>query len=384
MTTNLIANNNCSNETEFLNEQKKQLKLQLWEQLDGNCHDFRSEHKYSNSITIIDLMPRFKRGRGARKLANDPTRELEFKNKYSRDGEGFLCTVSPALVDIKQADNSVKPMYCYPSDGEELIEKVIFLLASVKGIRSIHIGGNKRYAVSFSLYQIREHLISIGATKSYSQIRESLNIIRDSRTRSTKYNPNDKNHTIEVTQSIWADVAIEMKGSGRAKDKCYMIFSDYVAEHIFNVNYRQVLFSRFTSYSSSFSRYLDLYLSNVWTQASFNKTYPLSMNTVMEMFGKSGKSIVTKRRDMYLALDDLVKRNVIKNRTNAVKKDPKDIESGSEESDFIFYIEPTEVFIKEMIVSNAKRKGFRSLNQQVESGERLTMPNNFREVSVIT
>jgi len=354
--------------------------MKLFEALDGDKYDIRLSHKYSNSITSIDLMPRFFRGNGARVPLAKLDRLLEFKNKFTYEEEPCLCTVTPAIVDIKQSDGTMLQMACFPSDSEELVEKIIFLIASTQGIQRLRLGGNNRHVVSFSIYQISQYLEMMGAKKSYQQIREILQIIRDSRTRVTRYNPGNKDHSIEMTQDVWADAAFEMKGNGRGKDKCYIAFSDYVADEILKLNYRQILFSRFTAYKSSFSRYLDLFLSSIWTRANLGQKYPLSLNQVMESYGKGNKSLVTKRRDMYAALDDLVARGVIKSRAPAIRKEPEYLNEPMSEPDFLFHIEPTEEFVEEMIISNAKKKGLNKVHGEIDSGERIALPDNIERI----
>jgi hypothetical protein len=202
-------------------------------------------------------------------------------------------------------------------------------------------------------------------------------IIRDSNTRISKQHPNDPNRRLEVTKDVWADSAIEVAGNGRGKDKCFIAFSDFVVEEILNLNYRQVLYSRFTAYNSTFSRYLDLYLSNIWTNANVSKKDPISLVTVMESFGKANKSMITKRRDMRGALQDLVKRGVIKFVPSSVKENTGPLES---DIDYIYPIEPTDDFVEEIIKSNAKNKGLKVLNNQITEGKRKALPTSVKHI----
>ncbi|MBE8232941.1 MAG: hypothetical protein HAW67_04340 [Endozoicomonadaceae bacterium] len=333
--------------------------LALFEMLDTDeTNSISLEHKYSNSITRIDLIPRFFRGKGARVALDSPKRIEHYINRFTIKGEEYFSTVTPAVVDVRVKGQGFVPMSCLPGDVEETIERILFLLASSKGLEKNRIGGNTRYGISFSIYEVHTALKKMGKEKSYEQISTSLRIIRDSRTLITKVNINNPKKRTEMTQDIWADAVFEVEGKGKARDKCYIAFSDFVVEEILKLNYRQVLFSRFVSYSSALSRFLDLYLMHMWTNAEVATKKQVSMNIIMESFGKANKSVVTKRRDMYEAIDDLVERGVLVSRTNAIKK--KNIE-GVE--DYLFHVEPTKKFVDEIIKANKKNKGLRSLKQ---------------------
>lgn len=355
---------------------KNDKQLKLFEMLDGDKYDINVKKRYSNSITIIDLMPRFYRGNGARKLLAES--EGLFENKFDFRGETCLCTVTPAIYlnkNIKTGE--VEKIAAFPSDAEELIEKIIIMIASMQGLEKRNIGGNTRHVVSFSLYQIKQALAKMNSQKSYKQIRQSLIIIRDSNTRVTRVDPTT-NRRFEVTKDVWSDSAIEVEGHGRGKDRCYIAFSDFVVEEITNLNYRQVLFSRLTCYSSTFSRFMDLYLSNMWINARPNEKKPISLLKVMESFGKANKSEITLRRDMRLALNDLVERKVITHLPSVVKKPLSE-----DKNDWVYNIVPTQEFVEEMIRSNGKQKGLKILNEKLVNGEIKELPDYVSNVYTI-
>lgn len=373
-------------DTENLSEEEKmsvataKLQLDLFTMLDGDKYQVDMKKRYSNSVTSIDLMPRYFRGVGARVATTKikDKQSMKFENNFNYRGEECVCTVTPALIEEKDRKTKVLTQYfAFPSDAEELIEKIIFMIASIQSVERRNIGGNIRHVVTFSLYQIKQFLIQMKSEKSYSQIRQSLMIIRDSNTRISKQHPNDPNKRIEVTKDVWADSAIEVSGNGRGRDKCYIAFSDFVVKEILNLNYRQVLFSRFTAYNSTFSRYLDLYLSNIWTNANIDKKQPISLMTVMESFGKANKSIITKRRDMRGALKDLVERGVIKYVPSAVKEKTGPNE---EDVDYIYPLEPTDQFVEEIIKANAKNRGLNMLNNEIIEGKRTSLPSYVKPI----
>ena len=84
----------------------------------------------------------------------------------------------------------------------------------------------------------------------------------------------------------------------------------------------------------------------MWTSATLDRKEPISLLRIMESFGKPQVSIVTKRRDMRAALLDLLEKNVIKTVPSPIKKRIND-----EEFDYLYYLEPTDHFVEEMILS---------------------------------
>jgi len=352
------------------------LQLDMFSMLDGHRGLTQVGKRYSNSITIIDLMPRFYRGIGSRipiSKAGSSKKSAKFENRFRFRGEECICTVSPAIIEDKDPKNKETIEYlAFPSSAEELIEKVIFMIASTQGVAKQTIGGNTRYVVTFSLYQIKQYLKEMKSDKSYKQIKQSLLIIRDSSTRISK---NNGDRWVEITKDVWADSVIEVSGNGRGRDKCCIAFSDFVVEEILNVEYRQVVFSRYASNSKTFTRYLDLYLSNMWINANINQREGISLQTIMESYGKRDKSMITKRRDMREGLKELTDRGVIKFVPSA---DSCINEDGEE--DFIYYIEPTDEFVEEMIKANAKKKGLKVLNSEIINGTRANLPKKISPI----
>lgn len=362
---------------DFKVDPKEALRLRLFEVLDGDKYDLNLERKYSNSITSIDLIPRFYRGYGAIKpVADLASNTVSISNNFSIQGKDYTCRVQPAVIQrIDRKTKEKVEFYALPSDAEELIEKVIFLIASTNGLERKSIGGITRYGTSFSLYEIKKYLQLMGKTKSYEQIRESLTIIRDSKTRISQTDQNNPKRRAEITHDVWSDAVLELEGNGRGRDRCYIGFSDFVVQEISNLSYRQILFSRLTCYGSTFSRYLDLYLSSMWTSATLDRKEPISLLRIMESFGKPQVSIVTKRRDMRAALLDLLEKNVIKTVPSPIKKRIND-----EEFDYLYYLEPTDHFVEEMIISNGKLKGLKSLSNKITEDEIKELPDKVGRV----
>jgi len=347
---------------EELNELKDNRQMSLFSMLDEAEKNSEQYLEYTNSIGSIDIIPRFWRGKNAvftkQEAAN---RSINCTNSYTFSNKKFKAVISPALVVRQSKSGQTEEVFAYPGDREELIEKVLFLIAAKQGLNRVKVGNQTRYGIFFSLYQVREELKKINKTRSYDAIKESLMILKDSRIKIISEGNDGVDYT--VTHDIFSDAILESSGVGRGKNRYWIGFSDYLVGEILKLNYRQVLYSRFTTYSSALSRFLDLYLSNVWKNATYHVTTKISLNRIMENFGKKQVKIDSKRRDMRQALLDLEKAGVIKNVPYAQKT--MDVE-GNE--DYVYELEPTKRFVDEIIKSNAKHKGLKKLSEAVEQG----------------
>ncbi|MER2493776.1 hypothetical protein [Catenovulum sediminis] len=348
-------------ENDELAEIKESRQLSLFKLLDEAELTNSNKHlEYTNSIGSIDIIPRFWRGKNSAFSKDEATkRAITCTNTYTFSNRKFKAVISPAILTRTNDKGQEEEYFAYPGDREELIEKVLFLIATKDGLHSIRNGNQVRYGVFFSLYRVREELKKINKTRSYDAIKESLMILKDSRIKITSENSDGVEYTI--THDIFSDAVLESSGVGRGKNRYWIGFSDYLVGEILKLNYRQVLYSRFTNYSSALSRFLDLYLSNAWKNATYNTTTRISLNRIMENFGKKQVQLDSKRRDMRQALLDLEKAGVIQNVPYAEKTID---DEGCD--DYVYDLLPTKKFVDEIIKANAKHKGLRKLSEGIE------------------
>ncbi|GHG07750.1 hypothetical protein [Thalassotalea marina] len=298
---------------------------------------------FSNSIGSIDLVPRFKRGNGSQIRTTDvkPGENLTIENRYQIQNNELICEIKPALI-TKKVDGEEQEFHAYPSDKEELIEKVLFYIAANKGLELRAMpGGVARYGVSFSLYEIREVLKKINKTKPYDLIRQSLIILRDS---STLISQKKENNKITITHDVFADAALEVQGKGKDKDRCFITFSDFVVRQIESQNYRQYPFEEIQTASQSFARFIHLYMLTNYKQLNYGDSVGLNLEKIAEAFGKSKTSENQKKRDLRAALKVLSDNGTITHVPNASNK-------GGET---YYFVEPTEKFIANLQQSEQK------------------------------
>jgi hypothetical protein len=312
---------------------------------------------YSNSIGSIDLIPRFKRGIHSVIPTSKITRgkNLILENPYQVGKNQLICRVKPALIKrkIKGTSDEFEEFYAWPGDKEETLEKILFLIASNKGLQVIHsVAGVPRYGIYFTLYEIREELKKIGKTRSYDVIREALIIIRDSNTSICQV---DGKREVSITHDIFADAVLEVYGTGRGRDRCCVSFSDYIVSEIQGLNYRMYPFFSVQKHETPLARFIHQYLIDTWLNATVGTPKKLFVNDVFNAFGKRHLTMNVKRRDMRAALSLLVSAGWFEN----VPVSKKMTNNGL--IDYYYALIPTEVFVDDIVRANAKKKGLRML-----------------------
>ncbi len=365
-TTNI--NTAITNQSILPEEELAALQMNLFSLLDSPTDPTSFDSIYSNSIASIDLVPRFRRGvnKAIKSTEIKPNQSLIIENRYHIGQHELICRIQPAIIR-HHVDGIPVEYHAYPGDREELIEKVLFLIAANKGLELRNTaGGIKRYGVSFTLYEIREELKKIGKTKSYDVIREALTVIRDSKIIISQ--KQDKKE-ITITHNVFADAALEVEGKGRARNRCFITFSDYVVTAIQSLNYRQYPFGKVHAHKATLARFLHSYLTAYWLNANIGVLKQLSTNAIMEAFGKSGISMPQKRRDLREAMSLLVQDGWFTHVPTAKKVQQNNI------VDYIYFLEPTTQFVEDIKQANAKAKGLRIINNKLVTGETKTLPD---------
>jgi hypothetical protein len=342
----------------------RELKKDIFSLVD---QDKNEEHSYSNTFANIDLVPRFVRGFGNNivPVALAESQNLILENKYEFGGSEFVCRVKPTIIE-KEVEGKVVQFHAHPGEREEIIEKIIFKIACSDGLKKVAMAGSQRWGVKFSLYQIREELRKIKKTRPYHDIRESLLILRDSKTTIAQI---IGKREIELTASIFTDAAFEVNGNGRARDKYFIVLSDYVVEQIMNFNYRQYPFEAINSHGYSLARFFHIFLKHQWINATLGHSKDFSLNQIYKNYGNADLKVEFKRRDFRTALGILVESGWIVSVPTARKVTNIFQKSDDNDVDFIYTLEPTRKFVEEVRRANAKLKGIRAIvDKSIVSG----------------
>lgn len=354
---------------------KSNMHISLFSELDIG----KKSKSYSNSLTRLDHLPRFVRGKGTQIPRKDlASKSEEIKNPYDLrlkiDGEwqveSGLITIKPASIEkpVKGGEPHESEVFaCYPSDSEELIEKVLFYLAAKNGLVIRDVGGLPRYGTSFTLYQIFNELKRRKKSRSYSQIKESLRILRDCQVFVTE------GDNFEKPIPVFPEIIVEVGAAGKSKELCFVTFADYVVDEIMARNYRQLLFSKMTEPKQALSRWLYMYLGHHFQNAGDGNTYVLSVASVFRNYGKSKLSSKVKNRNMREALAELVNFNIIKAVPASFSK--TNIHG---EKDTLFEITPTEDFVVECIRANKKAVQLNAVAERIDTGAIESLPTQQR------
>ena len=126
-------------------------------------------NNYSANVGLYDFVPKYYHGDLEKIRKNGKYLDILSK-EFVYKKQDMVLSVSPAL--IKQKNGNTKAFY--PSQREEIVEDVLRKFATDPS-KSCFL--DDRLSVRFTIYDLRKELIRINHEYSYSQIRESLQIL---------------------------------------------------------------------------------------------------------------------------------------------------------------------------------------------------------------
>lgn len=154
----------------FLNQQ-----LSLFQNI--LCNNDRELDHLSNSIDLWDSIPRYSISRKTMSKMRDERGHLDLLNiEFMHRNSSFKIQIQPAMIDTQESNGKVSTSAYYPSANEELVEEALRKLA----LDQNHGFLDKAESISgvvFSLYQLREELRLRGHSRSYTQLKLSLEIL---------------------------------------------------------------------------------------------------------------------------------------------------------------------------------------------------------------
>ncbi len=255
--------------TEFDNAQ-----LSLFQNFLYNKEEERE--KLSNVIDLWDSIPRYSvTGQAMYKSRTHGTILKKHTAEFHYMGRTFTRTVTPARVtDIDGEERDY-----YPSATEELVEDALRKLAADQ-----HAGffdkPNYRSGVVFSLYALREELKKRGHTRSYQEVRLSLDILSGSIIE-IEAKQAQKGELLIRSAYLPSVVAVSRaKLSDDPKAKWAVQFHPLVTGSIDNVTYRQFNYELMMSHSTQLARWLHKQLVLKFTFADYTKPFEMRYSTV--------------------------------------------------------------------------------------------------------
>lgn len=320
-------------------DQKHPLQLSLFEILEVESR------QYSNTVEIYDFLPKEFLGKATR-VADTylPRLEREFECR----GVKYKMKLDPARIEDK--DGTVREFY--PSQREEVVEDCLRKLM-VEG------GGvflDDQASVRFTLYQMQKELSDNGHTYSYTQIRESLEIL-------TKTNIELSSDNGDIRLIFSPIETLGIKGEG-GETQTFVRFSPLVTNSIKDRKFRLINYKKVMSYRSAIARKLHKRLSHFYIQASLTDKYSVLLSTLIRDFGLTRYSQMSKNlRDFEKAVEELKDSNTI---INFDKQEIKQERPRVKVIDYRLTIQPHPEFIgdvkKANYVKSVNESKFKSLS----------------------
>lgn len=270
-------------------DQKKPIQLSFFEILEPE------NKQYSNTVEIYDFLPKEFLGKAPR-VADTylPRLEREFECR----GVKYKMKLDPARIEDK--DGVVREYY--PSQREEIVEDCLRKLM-VDG------GGvflDDQASVRFTLYQLQKELSDNGHTYSYTQIRESLEVL-------TKTNIELSSEDGEIRLIFSPIETLGIKGEG-SESQTFVRFSPLVTNSIKEKKFRLINYKKVMAYRSAIARKLHKRLSHFYIQASLTEKYTVLLSTLIRDFGLTKYSQMSKNlRDFEKAVEELKESNTVLN-----------------------------------------------------------------------
>jgi hypothetical protein len=270
-------------------EQKHPVQLSFFEILEPE------NQQYSNTVEIYDFLPKEYLGKAPR-VADTylPRLDREFECR----GVKYRMKLDPARIEDK--GGTVREYY--PSQREEIVEDCL---------RKLMVEGNGVYlddqaSVHFTLYQLQKELSDNGHTYSYTQIRDSLEVL-------TKTNIELSSEDGNIRLIFSPIETLGIKGEG-GETQTFVRFSPLVTNSIKDRKFRLVNYKKVMGYRSAIARKLHKRLSHFFIQASLTEKYSVLLSTLIRDFGLTKYSQMSKNlRDFEKAVEELKESNTILN-----------------------------------------------------------------------
>ena len=332
------------------------LQIGLFSMVDPS--DSQDIAEYSNAIGSLECIPRFIRGKVPQYLLSEAPEDTEVVNPYMNRGQAFNCHITPAQVR-KKVKGKWLTYLVYPSDREELIERTLFTIAANKGLVKKSLAGMPaRYGVEFSLYEIYGHLKSINKSRAYDVIKEALIVMRDCVTTIT---PADSNSGIELKTQVFADSALDVRGTGRSRERCFVTFNDYVLEQIVKLNYRQYSYRSIHQHKVNMGTFIHSWLCDNWKNCDTGAILPLDPELICQSYGRGRITYDEMKRLIRDGLRSLADLELI---THVPR-----IKNGR------YSIVATKKLKDEIKLANQKHKGLTVLCNSIKEGKVTALPN---------
>ena len=287
--------NNGETDVEKQRKRKKYSELEESDSLQMDLFQFMYEPNlqhsdYSQTIEHWDMMPKYVLDKSF--LTGSDKNLPVISRQYDYRGKRQMIAIHPASVYNAVSDTT---KYFYPRASEMIIEEVLRKLL-VEGHGKLL---DTNAGVRFTLYQIYEELKKHGKTRSYDQIRESLEIL--AYTRMDIIDPTNKRDKV-----IFSPLEnLGLKGE-QEETQSFVVFSPLVTQSIVETTFRLFNYTQVMRYSSTIAALFHKRLAHHYTQASISNSWSMLLSNIIECFGLTpSPRIKTTMETVKNALEEL-------------------------------------------------------------------------------
>jgi len=282
----------------FANQQ-----LNLFQGFLANTDDVREA--LSNAIDLWDNIPRYtvpRKKQNELRMAGGflPVRKVDFHYR----GKAYIAQIRPARLEVKDTDGrpTGETLEHYPSAREELIEHALRKLAAEQ-YAGFFDKTDYRSGVAFTLYRLRQELVSQGHAMTYEGLAEGLEVLHYAflAVIDTESDPDDSG----MISQPYLPALAKVNRKGRATDpdaKWFVQFHGLVTNSINQITYRQFNYQRLMKCNTQLARWLISQLVLKYTQAAVTNSFQMRLSTI-----KRDSSLLNgyaRQRDALAALDD--------------------------------------------------------------------------------
>ena len=319
---------------------------------------FGDSKDLSNTIELWDAIPKYAVSQKQQNHMRDekgslPLHEQAFEYRPTLRAVPIAvqCHVTIQPASIKNPDGTVTQHY--PSTDEELIEEVLKKIFTDQQF-GIHAPDKNESWVRFSLYMIDKELKARGKTRSYQEIKKSLEILARSVYAVQIEGPAKTlayENTIlsDMTRTTRADYLEDTKALWCAR------LPALVSQSINELSYRQFNYATLMSLSTPLARWMHKRLSHQYINAGLLQPYNILFSSIHRDSGllhHPKQSVNVKTVES--ALEELKEKNVLW----WFKKEEK--RQGRALKDVRYDLQPTNDFISEIKTANARQRDARA------------------------
>jgi hypothetical protein len=315
------------------------------------CNNEGERRQLSNTIALWDSIPRYSISRQAMVQLRDERGFLDLlKLEFMYRQTKFNILIQPALIEEQDKDGKITTTAYYPSANEELIEEALRKLA-VDQNQGFYDKTEAISGVVFSMYQLREELKRMEHTRSYSEIKLSLDILA----RSFIQIEGDMLESKNTKRSSYLPEVMSVSKKDLDADpnaRWLVRFHPLVAQSIEKLSYRQFNYDRLMQHTRQLTRWINKLLIDKYTFASKLKPFEIRYSTIkrdsamLNNYARERKA----QEECDFCVEELKTNNVI-------AKIDRRIESGlrGKVLDIVYTLDPSDAFVSE-VKAASKRK----------------------------